>query len=269
MGYGGAEAEGGEMVVRPAQYLLRFDDLCPTMARERWEELLPLLDEFGIRPILAVVPDNRDRDLQVASPDPAFWDEMRRMEAAGASIALHGYRHVCGSNGRGFLRLHEMTEFAGVAEEKQREWIRAGLAILHGQGLTPKLWVAPRHGFDAATLSALRGEGITVLSDGFARVPFVRERMTWIPQQLWAPVEKAKGLWTICIHTNTAGDAPVRELDQFLRQHAGQFTSVDRVLSEWKPGALGLVEGVNERLATWRKEASRRRKGIVGVRDTP
>lgn len=93
--------------------------------------------------------------------------------------------------------------------------------------------------------------------------------MTWIPQQLWAPVEKAKGLWTICLHANTADGALVRELGEFLRQHAGQFTSVDRVLREFQPGRLGLVEGVYERLATWRKEASGRRKEIIGVRDTP
>jgi predicted deacetylase len=260
---------GGEMVVRPAQYLLRFDDLCPTMARGRWEEFLPLMEEFGIHPILAVVPDNRDRELQVAAPDPQFWDEMRRMEARGASIALHGYRHFCASSGQGMLRLHERTEFAGVPEERQREWIHAGLAILRGQGLTPKLWVAPRHGFDAATLRVLRGEGIIVLSDGFARVPFVREGMTWIPQQLWAPVEKTKGLWTICLHANTVNGALVGELGQFLRQHAGQFTSVDRVLREFQPGRLGLAEKVYERLATWRKEASRRRNRTIGVRDTP
>ncbi len=128
---------GGGMIPKPAQYLLRFDDLCPTMDRHRWQRFLPLIEEFGIKPILAVVPDNRDPALAVVEPDPEFWGEMRRMQACGATIGLHGYRHLPASKGSGLLPLHRMTEFAGVAAETQREWIHAGLEILRGRGLNP------------------------------------------------------------------------------------------------------------------------------------
>jgi predicted deacetylase len=178
------------MNVKPAQYLLRLDDLCLTASRPRWQRFLELIEEFGIKPILAVVPDNRDADLELAPADAEFWARMRALEAAGATIGLHGYRHLSNGRGRSLVALHRATEFAGVAEETQREWIRAGLEILRGQGLDPRIWVAPRHGFDAHTLRALRAEGVGVLSDGFARVPFVRGGVTWIPQQLWGPVEK-------------------------------------------------------------------------------
>jgi predicted deacetylase len=230
------------MIPRPAQYVLRFDDLCPTMDGERWQRFVPILKEFGVRPILAVVPDNRDPGLAVAPPDPDFWAQMRAMEAAGAAIGLHGYRHVCAARGRSLVPLHSETEFAGVAEETQREWIRAGLGILRGERLSAAIWVAPRHGFDRATLRALRDEGIGLISDGFARRPFVRGGVTWVPQQLWAPAAKASGLWTICIHPNTAPDSLVEELRGFLRRYAAQFTSVDRVVRELRPRGLGLLE---------------------------
>ena len=61
------------MIPTPAQYLLRFDDLCPTMRRSRWEQYRNLIEEFGVRPILAVVPDNRDKDLDGSPADPEFW----------------------------------------------------------------------------------------------------------------------------------------------------------------------------------------------------
>lgn len=249
------------MIPRPAQYLLRFDDLCPTVLRRQWEPFLPLIEEFGIRPILAVVPDNRDRKLMCNEPDPAFWARMRAMEAAGATIALHGYQHICRSLGKSLLPLHHHSEFCGISRDKQQQWIESGLQILRGHGLNPRIWVAPRHGFDRNTLAALRRAGIKTLSDGFARVPFKRGGVTWIPQQLWGPVEKSKGLWTICVHPNTARETQVEQMRGFLRQHAAQFTSVDRVIAELQPRKLSVPERVYEMLALLRVRFSRSRKG--------
>jgi len=250
------------MIPKPAQYLLRFDDLCPTVSRARWDRFLPLIKEFGIRPILAVIPDNLDQSLELSLPDPEFWTGMRALQAAGATIALHGYQHLCDSRGQSLLALHRRSEFAGVAENVQRQWIRAGLGILRDHGLNPTLWVAPRHGFDGSTLRVLREQGIHALSDGFARVPFKRGGLTWIPQQLWEPVDKQKGLWTICIHPNSAGSLLVAQLQLFLRHHAAQFTSVERVLDELCPGELSLGERLYEKLALWRAQASHARKRI-------
>jgi predicted deacetylase len=257
---------GSNLIPKPAQYLLRFDDLCPTLALSRWERFLQLIEEFGIRPILAVVPDNRDRDLEHSDPDPEFWARMRAMEAAGSTIALHGYQHLCKNRGRSLVPLHSHSEFAGVPGKIQRQWIFNGLEILRSHGLNPRVWVAPRHGFDRQTLQALRGEGVGLLSDGLARVPFVREGITWIPQQLWSPIEKSKGLWTICMHTNTARDSQVDEMRVFLRRHAEQFTSVDRVVAEWKPRRLSPAERVYEAVALWKARASRGRRGGITIR---
>jgi predicted deacetylase len=247
------------MIPTPVQYLLRFDDLCPTVAPSRWQRFLPLIEKFGIQPILAVVPDNQDKELNLSPPDPEFWAQMRALQAAGATIGLHGYRHLCASRGVSLLPLHCYSEFAGVREETQREWIREGLRLLRAEGLNPTIFVAPRHGFDRGTLRALRCEGIELLSDGFARVPFTRGGLTWIPQQLWEPIEKSTGLWTICIHSNTASAPQVEQLDAFLRAHAHQFTSVDRVLTELQTAKLGLTERIYEACALWRIKARRSR----------
>ena len=77
-----------------AQYLLRFDDLCPTMDQARWARFAALVARFKVQPILAVVPDNRDPELERDSPDEGFWEQMRALEDSGAAIGLHGYRHV-------------------------------------------------------------------------------------------------------------------------------------------------------------------------------
>jgi hypothetical protein len=219
---------------QPAQYLLRFDDLCPTMDGRRWQRFQWLIEVFGVQPILAVVPENCDPDLEVAPADPHFWARMREMEALGATIALHGYRHLCVSDGRSMLPLHKRTEFAGIPASTQHSWIQCGLEILRGHRLHPKVWVAPRHGFDCRTLRALRAEGIKWVSDGVGCQPFQQGGLNWIPQQLWQPVEKSHGLWTICLHSNSAGEAEADRLHEFLCTHAAQCTSLERIAVSMK-----------------------------------
>ena len=240
------------MDFQKANYLLRFDDLCPTMSKERFDRFMLIVERHEIRPVLAVVPDNRDPELIIDSPDPNFWSRMRHLEAAGATIALHGYRHSCNSSGRSFLGLHSLTEFAGAPENTQREWIRAGNQILRANGLSPRLFVAPRHGFDSVTLRVLAGEGLGYLSDGLALRPFPRGEVIWLPQQLWEPVEKPHGLWTICLHTNTATTELETKLDQFLHGFREQFTSFDRVISGEEPAELSWIERLREALAMQR-----------------
>jgi predicted deacetylase len=248
------------MIPKPAQYLLRFDDFCPAMDWTNWQRFAPLIEEFGLKPILAVIPDNEDGVLNCRPPEAEFWKRMRALEQAGATIALHGFRHICVSQGRSLVPLHPWSEFAGMTEERQRRWIHEGLEILRGEGLNPTMFIAPRHGFDEATLRALKAEGISLLSDGFARIPFKRGGVTWIPQQLWGPVEKERGVWAICIHSNTASEIEVVRLRDFLLRFSTQFTSVEQLVGDFSPDELGLWERIYEALALSRVRASLMRK---------
>ena len=174
---------------RPPQYLIRLDDFCPTMLQHRRERFLSILARYDVSPILAVVPDNQDPDLNRQTPDPEFWDRMRSLQAAGATIAMHGYRHLCTSRGRSLLGLHRETEFAGVDPSLQRQWIRYGTRNPSRTGTQSPLSLSLPATDSIATPSApLRAEGLGVLSDGFARRPFTQYEILWIPQQLWEPV---------------------------------------------------------------------------------
>ncbi len=249
-----------------ARYLLRFDDLCPTVDRHRWERLIEIVREFQIRPILAVVPDNQDSDLMRSPADSGFWEQMRELEAAGAAIALHGLAHLCTQRGRSLIHLHRFSEFSGLPLEEQRARIHTGIAILRGNGLNPRLWVAPRHGFDKNTLAALREEGIRYLSDGMARIPFLREGVVWIPQQVWEPVRRERGLWTICLHPNSVDNDQAQKLRAFLVRNAANFTSFDHVAKEFEPAGLSLSEQAYAAFAMGRLRLRRMRKQIFSNR---
>ncbi len=245
---------------RPAQYLLRIDDLCPTMNYQRWSGIRELIRAFRIRPILAVIPDNQDSRLEKFPPHPGFWEEMCEMQQEGATIAMHGYRHRCSNHVSSLLPLHRRSEFAGESFTEQCGRVRTGLSMLRSQGLAPRLFVAPNHSFDRTTLRALRKEGLPYLSDGFSRIPFKRDGVTFIPQQLWSPVSHRKGLWTICIHPDSAGPRRAAELKGFLSRHSEQFTSFDVVIEKFFAGRLGLTERIHSQLALWRVMLRMQRK---------
>jgi hypothetical protein len=90
------------------------------------------------------------------------------------------------------------------------------------------------------------------ISDGFALRPFSREKVLWIPQQTWEPEERDCGLWTICIHTNTASAALVERLGSFLQTNSGRFVSVAEVLKNYETPELNWTEKFQERLALLR-----------------
>lgn len=46
-----------------SKYLVRFDDLCPTANWDVWEPVEATLLDAGVRPLVAVVPDNQDPKL--------------------------------------------------------------------------------------------------------------------------------------------------------------------------------------------------------------
>ncbi len=184
-------------------FLLRFDDLCPTMDLERWEPVERLLVDAGVRPILAIVPDNRDPHLEVAPEDDGFWERARVWAARGWTVAMHGYQHATVTDQPGVLGLHGRSEFAGLTLEEQTSKVRAAMAIFEREGLRPEVFVAPNHAFDPATLRASRSVGIDTVSDGFGLAPYVDpDGMLWIPQQLWRFRATPPGVWTVCSHTN-------------------------------------------------------------------
>jgi predicted deacetylase len=235
-----------------ANYVLRFDDICPTMNHARWKQFEVLMRRFSIRPIVAVVPNNNDPMLVVDSEDPEFWDRMRSLQQDGWTIALHGWRHDCHSYGKSLVPLHHCSEFAGLPEDEQARMLYNGLNILRSHGLNPEVWVAPRHGFDRSTLSGLKKVGINIVSDGYSRFPFVDDRLLWIPQQLWSGRQMPSGVWTVCVHANTVNDERFRSLESFVEQHSAEFVGVKDICLSWGNRPKHLSDTLHSILWLWK-----------------
>lgn len=230
-----------------AQYLLRFDDICPTMNWCVWREVEEVLSDSGVRPILAVIPDNQDEKLKVSQPNSRFWDEVRRWQSSGWTIGLHGYQHRYVTHDSGLMGINAYSEFSGLSYDEQRSKLSQALDVLEREGIAPAVWIAPAHSFDVVTLNALCGLGIRHISDGFFLYPcFDSLGMMWVPQQLWRFRKMPFGLWTVCLHVNQWGKAEVARFRSDLHRFAGALTDWPSVISSYaarKPNISDSVFG--------------------------
>lgn len=233
-----------------ARYLVRFDDICPTMNWRMWERIEGVLKELGIKPILAVVPDNRDPSLYSDPPKEEFWEQVRRWQANGWFIALHGYQHLYETQDAGLLGINPFSEFAGLPYDVQKAKLTSALRILSDQRVRANGWVAPAHSFDATTVKVLLELGIDVISDGFYRWPIRRLGATWLPQQVWRFRSMPAGVWTVCVHHNTMSEASFEAFRTALQRFAPQITSAASVLQERTAPAPNLADQVFA--LTWR-----------------
>ena len=99
-----------------AKYLLRFDDICPTMNWQIWEQVDAVLKRENVMPILAVVPDNLDPKLHAAPARAEFWQRLRTYQQLGWAIGLHGYQHQYVNKSAGLVGIHAGSEFAGLLQ---------------------------------------------------------------------------------------------------------------------------------------------------------
>ncbi|HET6331532.1 MAG TPA: DUF2334 domain-containing protein [Holophagaceae bacterium] len=212
---------------RGPRYLLRFDDICPTMDWTQWNAVEDILVAQGIKPILAVIPDNRDPKLVAGPPAPDFWDRVRAWQSRGWAIGLHGYQHLYVNKDAGILRIGRKSEFAGLSYSEQHEKIRKGLAIFEREGVRADAWVAPSHSFDWTTVEALAAQGIRTISDGLAFRPYRDGRGNiWVPQQSATMRAMPWGVWTFCYHSLDFADDRLESFKRRLARLAPRMISL-------------------------------------------
>jgi len=215
-------------------FILRFDDLCPTLNWNIWNPLEEFLVEAGVKPILAVIPDNRDKSLVHSSPRENFWDRVQSWEKRGWTIGLHGYQHCYLTRNSGMYGRVQRSEFAGLPPEVQEIKLRNAVRIFHQHDVNPRVWVAPGHSFDVTTVEVLSKLGVRVINDGYALFPYQDPQgMIWIPQQMGRLRKLPIGVWTVCLHFNNWSESDLRQFREEVRRFRDSAISVDDVLAQF------------------------------------
>lgn len=213
------------------KYLIRLDDACPTMDATRWQRMESILDKYGVRPMVGIIPSNADPKQMINKEDGCFWQKALAWQNKGWAIALHGFDHCYISSDAGINPLWNRSEFAGISLEQQKQKISDGVAILKSHGLNPQYFFAPSHTFDKNTLQALREcSDIRIISDTIATRPYRKGEFVFIPQIGGHCVNMPlPGVYTFCFHPNTMTDTDFDSLESFIKLHNSEFCGFDEL----------------------------------------
>ena len=198
---------------------IRLDDITPDMDWAKFNRFKALLDKYDIKPLIGVVPDNKDEKLSIDEKRGDFWEYVKELREQGWVIAMHGLNHLYTTKNAGLFPIGGKSEFAGLPLMQQDDMIRQGRKILEENGITTDIFMAPSHSFDKNTLTALKRNGFHVITDGFGIVPFKYLDMTFYPiaiKRSDSISDTRDGMVTFVYHANTMEDKDFKKLEELL-----------------------------------------------------
>ena len=206
---------------------IRMDDITPDMDFEKFYRFKKILDTYQIKPLIGVVPFNKDKNLQRSSYRNNFDEFLSDLVNDGYVVALHGYHHEYTSSKGGLFPLNHFSEYAGVPYEKQAQMLREGKEQLQKWGIDTDIFMAPAHTFDENTLKALKENGFRAITDGFGNVPYRRSGLVFYPiaKRRTDCVSDKQGYSTLVIHANTIEEDEFKKYENLIANNKDHFIS--------------------------------------------
>ncbi len=194
----------------------RIDDVSLYMNWENFNYLVELFNKNSIKPLLGVIPDNKDPKLCRLTYNSGGWDEIVQLKERGWMIAQHGYKHLYLTKNPGILGINQYSEFAGIDYSTQYEMIAKGKKLLAQIGLASNIFMAPAHSYDTNTLIALKQLDFRYVTDGYSIFPYENNSLKFIPCQKSQPINGLVGLLTVCLHPNTMVSGDFEKLNKWI-----------------------------------------------------
>ncbi|MBR3307859.1 MAG: DUF2334 domain-containing protein [Lachnospiraceae bacterium] len=219
---------------------VRIDDITPEMDWKRFKRFEDLLDKYGIKPLIGVIPACEDQKLDAGEDRNKDFDDRARYAAwlkeridEGWTVAVHGYHHVYTTKCGGLFPLNPKAEFAGVRYSRQIHMLRNGRKKLKELGIDSRIFMAPGHSFDGNTLKALKEAGYTYVTDGYGNGPFLRKGLKFLPISFLKDRElkKQEGVTTFVVHTWELEDEDIEEWEKLFGGQRERFIDYGELLS--------------------------------------
>ena len=199
--------------------LIRLDDIAENMNWNLMEKSESLFDKYKIKPVLGVIPFNKDKELLTYPKKKDFWNKVRYWSDKGFEIAMHGYTHVYDSGDskkKDYFGYGGRSEFYGHSLEKQTLRIQEGLKKFNDENIKVKCFFAPNHTYDKNTLLALKNSGINEVIDGYGLMPYIENDIKFIPQLFYKIYTLPFGIQSTQIHLNYWKDKDFDNFEKFI-----------------------------------------------------
>ena len=216
--------------------LIRLDDIAENMNWDLMKKLELLFEKYAIKPVLGVIPENKDNELFVYPKKNNFWEQVRIWKSKGWEIAMHGNNHIydkfCSKTD--YLGLGGNSEFCSHTYENQLEKIKCGLDKFNNENINIKTFFAPNHTFDENTLLALKKCGITEIVDGYGLMPYEENGIKFIPQLFYKMIAFPFGIQSFQIHLNYFKQDDFDNLKKFVELNSKKIITYDKAIYKLK-----------------------------------
>ena len=211
------------------KYIFRIDDVSENMHWDNFNRLIEICNVYKIRPLIAVVPENKNKDLlKFPKCKFNFFNFIKDLQNLGWKVAMHGLNHVYYTKRKGdLLSIGGETEFTGRSLEEQTKMIAKGLKIFNDNSIAIDTFIAPNHHFDFNTIKALKKNNITKVSDGYGFYPFENSGLVFVPQLFGKLISFPFGILTSCHHINNFTNKDFELILNFIKTHHTQFIDFD------------------------------------------
>ena len=214
--------------------LIRLDDISENMNWEMFDRTELLFDKYGIKPVLGVIPNNKDSELLNYPKREDFWEKVKAWKKKGWEIAMHGYDHLYNqeTNKEDYFGYGGKSEFFGNSLEKQKEKIKNGLKIFSEKEIPIRVFFAPNHTYDKNTFAALKNSGIFEIIDGYGIMPYVENQIKFIPQLFYKFYILPIGIQSTQIHLNYWKQNDFEDFEKFINKNLNKIITYEEALKK-------------------------------------
>ena len=215
--------------------LIRIDDVCENMNWDLMSKLESLFDNHSIKPVLGVIPNNRDEDFLSFPRNDNFWDQVRKWQVKGWEIVQHGDTHIydrlC-SKKSDYFEYGGGSEFFGHPLNVQEKRIKNGLEKFKREKINIRSFFAPNQTYDENTFIALKNCGINEVIDGYGLMPYTEKNVKFIPQLFEKVVLLPFGIQSTKLHLHVWDENDYKKFENFIKINSKKIITYDQALNK-------------------------------------
>ena len=215
--------------------LIRIDDVCENMDWKLIKKLEALFDEHSIKPVLGVIPNNKDKEFLAFSRNDNFWDQVRKWQDKGWEIVQHGYTHIYDKLCRkksDYFNYGGGSEFFGHSLDTQQTRIKKGLEKFKKEQIKIRAFFAPNQTYDENTFIALKNNGINEIIDGYGLMPYSEKNIKFIPQLFEKVVLLPFGIQSTKLHLHTWKENDYIKFENFIKKNSDKIITYNQALAK-------------------------------------
>ena len=220
--------------------LIRMDDISENMNWALMDKCEKLFDKFKIKPLLGIIPINKDPELLKLPKNDRFWERVESWKNKGWEISMHGCNHLYTqkSDKNDIFNYGGNSEFYGLDYSMQLNKIKTGLEEFKKRKIKVRSFFAPNHIYDSNTLKALKDSDIKIIIDGYGLFPYYENEILFIPQLFYKEIFLPFGIQSTQMHINEWNDEAYKNFEIFVKKNYSKILNLNNIIEVTNPNSL-------------------------------